>query len=112
MRTKQLSPIRTLKIGIGSVYAKVRSLKISPIMLVTFSAAVLLIGLFYVWTRMQLVQIGYEISTLESKNSDLKNRKREVQLEIASLQSPKELETKAVKFGLSMPPVDKVSHVP
>ncbi len=91
---------------------QIRAWKISPLMLATLSAAILFVGLFYVWTRMQLVQIGYEISTLETKNNDLKNRKRELQLEISSLQSPKELEAKASKLGLTMPPIDKVVHVP
>jgi cell division protein FtsL len=86
--------------------------KISPLMLATLAAAILFVGLFYVWTRMQLVQIGYEISTLETKGNDLKNRKRELQLEVASLQSPKELEVKASKYGLTMPAIDKVVHVP
>jgi cell division protein FtsL len=91
---------------------RIQAWKISPLMLATLVAAILFVGLFYVWTRMQLVQIGYEISTLETKSNDLKNRKRELQLEIASLQSPKELEAKASKLGLTMPAIDKVVHVP
>jgi len=61
---------------------------------------------------MQVVQIGYDVSTLESKNNELKNRKRELQLEIASLQSPKELEAKAHKLGLVVPSIGKITHVP
>jgi cell division protein FtsL len=79
---------------------------------VVMSAAILLVGLFYVWTRMQIVQIGYEVSSLEDKNKDLKNRKRELIVEIASLQSPGELDEKAAKLGLIIPPVNKVVNVP
>lgn len=79
---------------------------------VLLSVTVLFVGLFYVWTRMQIVQIGYEISELESKNKELKNRKRELQLEIASLQSPGELERKARKLGLVSPEMRRVVHVP
>jgi cell division protein FtsL len=61
---------------------------------------------------MQLVQIGYEISSLENENGDLKKRKRELLLEIASLQSPQELEKKAGKIGLVLPAMGKVVHVP
>lgn len=75
-------------------------------------AALLLLGLFYVWIRMQQVQVGYEISSLEAKNRDLKNRKRELSLELSSLQSPRELEAKARKLGLVLPPMGKVVHVP
>lgn len=86
--------------------------RVSPFMIVALSAAVLCAGLFCVWTRMQVVQIGYEISSLEGKNNDLKKRKRELLLEMASLQSPRELESKAVKNGLVFPAAGKVVHVP
>lgn len=76
------------------------------------ACALLLMGLFHVWTRMQQVQIGYEISSLELRNRELKNRKRELMLEIASLQSPAELEKKAKKQGLIFPAMGKVVHVP
>ena len=74
--------------------------------------AVLTVGLFYVWTRMQLVEIGYEISNLENRNRDLKKRSSELALEIASLESPAELERKASRMGLILPPVGRVVHVP
>ncbi len=72
----------------------------------------LLIGFFYVWNRMKIVQVGYEISTLENRNKELKNRKRELLLEIASLESPQELEKKAVRQGLRFPAIGRVIHVP
>lgn len=113
---------------IGDVPAQVRSLverlalpaslhqprirRAAPFMVAVISASLLFVGLFYVWTRMQIVQIGYEISELESKNKDLANRKRELMLEIASLQSPQELEKKARKQGLVIPHIDRVVHVP
>jgi cell division protein FtsL len=84
----------------------------APFMAVVVSASLLFVGLFYVWTRMQIVQIGYEISELESKNKELANRKRELMLEIASLQSPQVLEKKARKQGLVIPNIDRVVHVP
>lgn len=81
-------------------------------MAVVLFVAVLAVGLFYVWTRMQLVEIGYEISTLENRNRDLKKRSSELALEIASLESPGELERKASRMGLVLPPVERVVHVP
>ena len=83
-----------------------------PLTVVVLSVTILIVGLFYVWTRMQIVQIGYEITRLESKNKEIKNRMRELQLEIASLQSPSELEGKARKLGLVPPAAHKVVHVP
>ncbi len=85
---------------------------VGPFMAVVLSVAVLFVGLYYVWTRMRMVQTGYEISTLEHKNRELKKRTRELLLEIASLQSPGELEKKASKIGLALPEMGKVVHVP
>lgn len=83
-----------------------------PFTALVLSAAVLFVGLFYVWTRMQIVQIGYEISAVESKNKELKKRIQELTLEISSLESPSELEKKAAKMGLVFPEMGKVVHVP
>lgn len=75
--------------------------------------SLIFVGLFYVWTRMQLVQIGYEIANQEKENKELKKRKGELLVEIASLQSPQELEKKARKeAGLVYPEIGKVVHVP
>ncbi len=63
--------------------------------------------------RMQLVQIGYEITDMEKRNNVLKNRQRELMVEITSLQNPAELEKQArEKAGLISPEVGKVVHVP
>ncbi len=113
-----------LTLNIGSAFRSIRSgfsnhLKVSDSFRsgVTFLGVcaltiALLIGFYYVWNRMKIVQVGYEIATLENKNKELKNRKRELLLEIASLESPGELEKKASKQGLRFPSIGKVIHVP
>ena len=76
-------------------------------------AWLLFMGLFYVRTRMQFVQISYEVADLEKKNKGLQERKQELLLEITSLQSPGELEAQArQKAGLVFPTMGKVVHVP
>ncbi|MGC8657827.1 MAG: septum formation initiator family protein [Desulfomonilaceae bacterium] len=72
----------------------------------------LLVGFFNVWTRMGLVQLGYKISKLETKNKELKSRVRELSLELASLESPAEIEKRATKQGLKMPLVGRIVNVP
>jgi cell division protein FtsL len=120
-RLKRLAPLKKieqlLQSHLGSL---VRSTLGTPIvgragalLAVALVAALLFVGLFYVWTRMQIVQIGYEIASLEKKNRILNQRKRELLLEIASLQSPGELERQArQKANLIVPPMRKVVHVP
>lgn len=83
-----------------------------PYCLVMVLAILLLVGLFNVWTRMALVQLGYEISNLETKNKELKGRLRELSLELSSLESPVELEKRATKKGLKLPSVGRIIHVP
>lgn len=74
--------------------------------------AVMVVGLFYVRTRMSLVEIGYEVSNLETRNRDLNKRYTELNIEIAFLESPADLEKKASKIGLVFPSAEKVIHVP
>ena len=83
------------------------------IVVVMLAVWLLSIGLFYVWTRMQVVQVGFRIADLEKKNKSLQERKRELSVEIASLESPGELESLARhRAGLVTPSMGKVVHVP
>lgn len=109
LTTRITAPIRRLG---RAVAGKARIRRVGPLMAVVVSVAALIVGLYYVWSRMQMVQTGYEISELERKNRDLQKRARELMLEIASLQSPSELEKKASKIGLIFPEMGKVLHVP
>ncbi|MGA8830568.1 MAG: hypothetical protein ACLQT6_10430 [Desulfomonilaceae bacterium] len=86
--------------------------RILPYCVVIALSILLLVGLFNVWNRMALVQLGYEISTLETKNKELQGRVRELSLELSSLESPVEIEKKATKQGLRMPSVGRIVHVP
>ncbi|MHB8204012.1 MAG: hypothetical protein ACYDHG_09965 [Desulfomonilaceae bacterium] len=86
--------------------------RILPYCVVIVLSILLLVGLFNVWNRMVLVQLGYEISTLETKNKELQGRVRELSLELSPLESPVEIEKKATKQGLRMPSVGRIVHVP
>lgn len=103
----------TLRYGLRNYFRVSERLRsVIAFLCVSAVMVVLLIGFFYVWNRMKIVQVGYEIATLENRNKELKNRKRELLLEIASLESPGELEKKAAKQGLRFPAIGKVIHVP
>lgn len=97
----------------GRFVPKPRVGKAGAIIVVMLVVWLLSIGLFYVWTRMQVLQVGYLIADLEKKNKSLQERKRELSVEIASLESPGELESEARhRAGLVAPSMDKVVHVP
>jgi cell division protein FtsL len=110
-KTRRISELVGLVPGFGK---RGREFRRAGAFLVTVVAVmVLFMGMFYVWTRMKLVQIGYEITALEKKNQELKKRKSELLVELASLQSPQELEAKArEKAGLIFPGIGKVVNVP
>lgn len=97
---------------VSRLIERARIHRVGPFMAVVFCSAALFAGLYSVWQRMQTVQTGYEIATLERKNRELKKRQRELTLEIATLESPGELEKKASKVGLALPEMGKVVHVP
>ncbi len=92
---------------------KPRTRRTGVVLAVALTAWLLAVGFFYVWTRMHLVQLGYEVSALEKEHEALNKRKTELLLEISSIQSPIELEKQAKeRAGLIFPAIDKVVHVP
>ncbi len=54
----------------------------------------LLVGasLFYVWTRIQVIHLGYEISNALKENQRLTDVNRRMRLEVATLKSYKRIE--------------------
>lgn len=53
---------------------------------------VTVLALFYVWSRVQVVQIGYELTTLKRKTGELSKQISNLEMEIAQLKSPRRLE--------------------
>jgi cell division protein FtsL len=72
---------------------------------------VFLIGgsLFHVWSRIQLIQFGYEISNALKEGRTLTETHKKLQLEIATLKSYGRIEEIAVKeMGMTKPRPDQV----
>jgi len=68
--------------------------------------AVCLIGavLVHVWLRLQVVQVGYVLSTTSKLQSRLEQENRELKLELATMISPDRLEALARKRLKLAPP--------
>jgi cell division protein FtsL len=110
-------PRRSIKQLTGAVFHRVRDgvrfKGLGTFMTVVLTVSLLLVGLFYVWTRMRIVQVRYEIAEQEKISRVWKKRQQELLLEIASLESPADLERKArEEAGLIFPDIRKVHHVP
>ncbi len=72
---------------------------------------VFLIGgsLFYVWSRIQVIQIGYEISNALKEERALAEASKRIRLEIATLKSYTRIEKIAVEeLGMGKPNPDQV----
>lgn len=70
---------------------------------------ILLSSLVYVWTRIRVVQQGYEVSRLSKETEELSKQMSRLEAEIAALKSPKRLEGIARDhFGMRLPHGDEI----
>ena len=72
-------------------------------------AVIVLVALFLVWARIQVIQLGYEVSRLRKEVRDLAQHRDLLKAEVARLKSPERLEEIAIsRFGMRLPMGDEV----
>lgn len=72
-------------------------------------AVIVLVALFLVWARIQVIQLGYEVSRLRKDVRELGQRRDLLEADVAKLKSPERLETTATgRFGMRSPMGDEV----
>lgn len=72
-------------------------------------AVILLVALFLVWARIQVIQLGYEVSRIRKEVRDLAQHRDLLESEVASLKSSERLEEIATgRFGMRLPMGDEV----
>lgn len=77
-----------------------------------FIALLLMVSLFFVWSRVQVTSLEYEMSQLEGKLRDLRQDATNLTLEAASLSSPERIERVARKeLSLRLPSSEQVITV-
>jgi len=77
-----------------------------------FIVLLLLVSLFFVWSRVQVTSLDYEISKQESTLRDLSQETSNLRLEAASLRSPERIERVARKeLNLRLPSAEQVITV-
>lgn len=81
---------------------------------VVLAAAVLVgMALLLVWVRLQTVNTGYQLSAARHLAHRLEQEKRELEIEIATLTSPRRLERLArQRLGMGTPAPHQVVNVP
>ena len=78
-----------------------------------FGFFLFLLGLVHVWLRLQVVHMGYVLSTTTKLQARLEQENRELKVELATLTSPERLEAMARKrLGLMSPDKGQVIVLP
>jgi len=77
-----------------------------------FISLLLLVSLFFVWSRVQVTSLEYEMSQLESSLRGLRQEATNLSLEAASLRDPQRIERVARKeLNLHLPSSEQVITV-
>ena len=75
--------------------------------------AVVAVALLLVWVRLQTVHAGYELSTARRLAHRLEQEQRELEIEVATLTSPRRLEQIArERLGMGPPTPGQIVSVP
>ncbi len=83
-----------------------------PVLVVGLAAPVVVAAIFFVWTRVATVRLGYQISRAGAEHRRLVEEKSSLRSEISSLRSPRRLEALAQeKFGLTPPRPEQIVFV-
>ncbi len=85
--------------GVGSRQVALHQRVVGRVML--FVCAVLICGLFYVWSRVQVVQLRYSMSEAQKQVTKGREEIQRLETEITRLKSPQRLEVFA-RDGLNM----------
>lgn len=76
-----------------------------------YVAVIFAFCLGYVWTRVQVVESGYRIRSLQEQKDRLKEENRSLMVEAATLKSPQRLEQIARDMGLKRPIEDQIVYL-
>ena len=72
--------------------------------LLAFIAVLMILSLFFVWSRIRVINLEYDISSLEEQLRAAQHQSRQLRLEAASLRSPARIEQVAKnEVGLQLP---------
>jgi len=85
-----------------------------PRLLVVLGYLVLLcvLALFFVWSRLQVTNLEYEIASLGSEMAKLQREGQTLRIEVASLENPSRIERLArQKLGLKRPSAAQIKLV-
>ena len=72
-------------------------------------AVAVIVALLFVWIRIQVIQLGYEVSRIRKETTELKQQKNRLAAEVEALKEPSRLEAVArERFGMRLPQSDEI----
>lgn len=78
----------------------------------TLLAMAIIFSLLYVWVRIQVIEMGYELSRIRKETADLNEQKNRLKAEVETLKAPSRLEPFAKeKFGMRFPQSNEIVYV-
>ena len=79
-------------------YTKKDFLKTKVLFRILFLVAFMaILSLFYIWSRIQIVQYGYEINSLRVRQNILLESNKKLNVEVATLKAPQRIERVATE---------------
>ena len=71
-----------------------------------------ILSIFYIWSRVQIVQVGYEINSLKNNQRQLAEENKRIQMEVSTLKSPQRLQKLvSEKMGMHAPRSDQIQNL-
>lgn len=81
--------------------------RLLPVLL--FIALLSFISIFFVWSRIQVIHLEYDVSSLEGRVRSIEQQSQRLRLEAASLRNPSRVERVAAnELGLRLPKPEQV----
>jgi cell division protein FtsL len=71
-----------------------------------------IMALLFVWVRIQVIHLGYEVSRLRKETRDLTEQRNMLEAKVSSLKSPERLmRIASQRFGMRLPQGDEIVFV-
>lgn len=82
------------------------------VVLLGYIALLCCLALFFVWSRLQVMNLEYQIASLGSEMAQLKQEGQTLRIEVASLENPSRIERLArTRLGLQRPTAAQIKLV-
>lgn len=90
--------MKTLSLKRQTAFTKQDHSKVKILLrLILLGMVVMVLALFYIWSRVAVVKMGYEIGELVKHQKDLKAQNQKLKLELSVLKAPERIEDLATE---------------